>query len=481
MKISATHSRMLIVMLLALAMPAAAWAQPRQHVEESRLTVRPMREPIPALRWRLLPNPTDERRGNAATMWLMALKSLPPTRGQPTERDAPDVPADLVYELLDTPVSELQRDTAVQALNRYLGGAVYDQLQTAAWRDRCQWDFPWEKGIAMLLPHLNDARWVAILLCVQARLQMAEGDVEGAVRTLQILFALARDLNEEAVLVQGLVGVGIGALGAKQIEELIQQPDAPNLYWALATMPRPYFDLPRMIEMERRCVLASYPALRTLRETGQISPELWNELLQQVRQFTTMAMAAPSSAETFQRLAVPYAIVAYPQAKQYLIDRGMPPQEVEQIGVPTVLARWMVTSYNEVYDEMTKWLYLPAPAQGNRLEEASGRFHTLRTANWLNPLMWMVPSLNRAGISVGRVDQHLAMLQTIEAIRDHAARNDGRLPASLDDVTALPVPRDPMTAKPFEYTVTGNTFILQSPPSPNDESYVRRFEVTVER
>ena len=38
----------------------------------------------------------------------------------------------------------------------------------------------------------------------------------------------------------------------------------------------------------------------------------------------------------------------------------------------------------------------------------------------------------------------------------HAAANGGKLPATLADVTVVPVPLDPVTGKPFDYRLEGD-------------------------
>ena len=53
------------------------------------------------------------------------------------------------------------------------------------------------------------------------------------------VLALVNHLRDEAVLVQGLVALAIENMLLEQIEELQRTAGAPNLYWALATLPRP--------------------------------------------------------------------------------------------------------------------------------------------------------------------------------------------------------------------------------------------------
>jgi hypothetical protein len=76
-----------------------------------------------------------------------------------------------------------------------------------------------------------------------------------------------------------------------------------------------------------------------------------------------------------------------------------------------------------------------------------------------------VPFLSSVRNAQARVDQRIALLRHIEALRLHAAQHNGKLPAKLADVT-VPLPVDPFTGKPFRYEVVGNTAHLRgTPPS----------------
>jgi hypothetical protein len=60
-----------------------------------------------------------------------------------------------------------------------------------------------------------------------------------------------------------------------------------------------------------------------------------------------------------------------------------------------------------------------------------------------------------------RLERKLSAIQTIEALRLHAAKT-GELPERLDQVTVVPVPNDPSTGKPFEYHRDGANATLTS-------------------
>ena len=62
-----------------------------------------------------------------------------------------------------------------------------------------------------------------------------------------------------------------------------------------------------------------------------------------------------------------------------------------------------------------------------------------------------------------RLDQRLALLRHVEALRMFAAEHNGVFPEKLADVT-VPLPVDPFSGKPFCYELSGNTAHLRGTP-----------------
>jgi hypothetical protein len=75
-----------------------------------------------------------------------------------------------------------------------------------------------------------------------------------------------------------------------------------------------------------------------------------------------------------------------------------------------------------------------------------------------------------------RLGWQMNALQTVEAIRMHAAQT-GALPASLDEIEIVPVPDNPVTEKPYEYRLEGDTAVLELPFSDGMRSAAWRFEI----
>ena len=62
-------------------------------------------------------------------------------------------------------------------------------------------------------------------------------------------------------LINGLIGMAIAEHDAGACEDLIAQPGAPNLYWALTTLPRPLIDLRNHLEVQQKLVENLIPEL----------------------------------------------------------------------------------------------------------------------------------------------------------------------------------------------------------------------------
>jgi hypothetical protein len=100
---------------------------------------------------------------------------------------------------------------------------------------------------------------------------MAEGKFDEAVRALQTGYTLGRHVAQGQTLIHALIGMAICNMMSQQLEQLIQQPRAPNLYWCLTNLPRPLIDLRATWEGEMAWIYLSYPELRDLKHKMKCS------------------------------------------------------------------------------------------------------------------------------------------------------------------------------------------------------------------
>jgi hypothetical protein len=124
-----------------------------------------------------------------------------------------------------------------------------------------------------------------------------------------------------------------------------------------------------------------------------------------------------------------------------------------------------------------KWVLLPSDEMRGSIKQGQDRVDVLIKQGVGAPFGEALPAI-RASINISwRVQRQLNQIQLIEALRLYAAEH-GRWPEKLDDITAVPVPIDPWSHKPFEYTVKDGLATVRAPAEPkapwplqNDECY----------
>jgi hypothetical protein len=94
-----------------------------------------------------------------------------------------------------------------------------------------------------------------------------------------------------------------------------------------------------------------------------------------------------------------------------------------------------------------------------------------------------VPAYWKVRRSQGRLEQRIALLRHVEALRMYAAGHDGKLPEKLDEI-AVPLPVDPFTGKAFRYAKEGETAHLRGTPPSGENSnpaYNLHYEITIRK
>ena len=131
-----------------------------------------------------------------------------------------------------------------------------------------------------------------------------------------------------------------------------------------------------------------------------------------------------------------------------------------------VAALYTYQSYQAHRDEISKWSGLPYYQTYKGPDEAwrSGNAEIQRRP-FLKLFTMLYGAIQSGRIAAARGERQLDALQCIEAIRISAAIHH-RLPGRLDEIAEAPVPFDPMTGKPFEYRVDGDTAALTAPFAP---------------
>ncbi|MGP0068914.1 MAG: hypothetical protein ACLQGP_35605 [Isosphaeraceae bacterium] len=452
----------------AVAIPGRAPAQPAKSGEPPKpkvLVVSPAAEPVPALKYRLVPSSADLIPGDAAPIYLRIRHEV----NDEAWRQITEKPT----KWLELPMKDFPTAEARQFVDIWKN--KLKQIEFGAHRKTCEWNYtlPEERlnVVAILLPDAQSMRHWTRLLAVKARVEIAERRFDDAIRTLETGMAFGRHVGRGPFLINGLVGIAIASVMLDRCDELIAQPGAPNLYWALTVLPRPLVGLRDPVELEKKLLENLIPELREDELDRPHTAAEWASFLARMHEgfvkwsrFDALGGLNDPQLQAFAAGELAgFKSRALPAAKEHLkATRKLTDPQLAAMPDDQVVALFYADGYREIWDDFFKNSYLPpriaipqyAASEPRRLAARRGPF-TL--------FVQYMPSLQSVMYAELRVDRRVAALRVVEAIRLYAAAHDGGLPESLDRVTEVPVPDDPATGKPFEYHRDGNSATLSGP------------------
>jgi hypothetical protein len=463
---------LVLVLVAGVRSPAQSPEKPIQ------LTIHPAAAAIPALRYQLLPQLEDLSPGNRV---LLYYRSFSPE--WEAWRRRPGL-LNQVDRALHSPLSELPR----KDLDWILQYKEFHEVDLGARREYVDWGLTPRlrtEGIGMLLPDMQSLRITGNLLALRARLEIADHHYDKALYTLQTGYTLGRDLGDAPLLISALVGVSICTEMCSQVEELIQAPGSPNLYWALTALPRPLVSLRKPLQGDKMMVYRELPELRDI-ETTRFSPEQQQAFVDHLLHVigSIRDERTPSGANWEGRMVLAaLASKIYPEAKRDLVARGRKAEDVDSLPVVQVVMIHVLHQFQRLQDDLYKWFDVPLWQALPELNKVDQQIRAARRRLEGVPLLDFLPAISKVYARTGMLDRRIAALRCMEAIRLYAAAHDGKLPGALNDITEVPVPMDPMTGKNFEYQVDANKIRLSAPAPTGMQSFPQNtltFELVLE-
>ena len=227
------HTFFCFVVLSLVVIPANARRFASGPLE---LAVYPAKAPEPAEKYSLLPKSDKQTDTDAVPLYEKAIQAMP--RGRTQEKQ--------IREWLKLPAEQLPQKQVEETIQKHM-----ESLRLVARAARCkQCNWPkWKPGT--MPPDQREYRSLLFLLELWARLEIVRGDYNGALLTMQTGFGMARHVGQGPTTTQAMVGSAIGGAMCKEVELFIKGKDSPNLYWALANLPKPLADVKNAIESER--------------------------------------------------------------------------------------------------------------------------------------------------------------------------------------------------------------------------------------
>ncbi|MGD2095640.1 MAG: hypothetical protein PVH77_11585 [Phycisphaerales bacterium] len=219
------------IYLIILALTIAVYGK------KAELTLHPAKVTEAAQKCRLLSRTEELVDANAVPLYEKAIQSLPD-----------DYDTEQIHQWLKIPIDNLPHQQVQSTLQQY--ESAIQLFEQATKCRQCDWPYVEEDKLDKLSENLSKYRRLIFILELQARLQIAQGQYDKALATMQTGFAMAQHLGESPNLLQGMIGIAISARMLRPIEQFIQGQDAPNLYWALQDLPRPLIDLTELLVLE---------------------------------------------------------------------------------------------------------------------------------------------------------------------------------------------------------------------------------------
>jgi hypothetical protein len=462
--------------LLLLGSPPCLHAQPSEPPRAAKeaaavtplpapveLNVTPMAEPRPALRFRLLPISSELNPGNAAPIYLRLRHELSEEAWKQIG-EKHDAWSGLTLDKL--PLSDARK-----FVDQWSGSTSLLKIGTR--RQDCDWAYPLAEQrqdiIGILLPDCQSMRQWAYLLQVKARVETAEHNLGQAIDTIETGIAFGRHVGQGPFLINNLVGVAICSIMLDRVEEVISQPDSPNLYWALTALPCPLVSMRDALETEQRMGENLIPELALVDEPH--SRAEWAALLENLYvRLRNLAQKVTSDEKVNARLRAQLEVdlASFRQAQlgpaqEYLKNTlQVDPNRVKVMSNDEIIARALVGRYRDMRDDFFRIAYLPWRDARSQSAAAEAQLKATSTGPLavLAELQSSVMSCLDAQI---RLDRRVAALRVVEAIRLHATSHDGRLPEDLKAIVDVPVPDDPATGKPLEYRREAAAALLALP------------------
>lgn len=447
-----------------LVSPALQKPQPNQsHASQTKvLTLHPKDQPDPLFRYRLWPAPEKQLEKNPAALIsravMLSLQMPPESREEFGERfsewaemSAEDLPLEDVRRVINQGSAALGELERAENLMRLDYNVQLDQLSAP-------------EMIRTLLPEFQEMRQLARMLNLRARLAIAEQRWDDVVTDCRLGFRLAEVAGHSTdFLVGRLVGFAITRMMLEVVEEAIQHPDCPNLYWALAGLPEHrLFETRDSIEYESVLISRIFDDSDPLPDYP-IGEAAARERIRKMSRQANLTMfygfnSGKDRSESSQLLTGMYVVMMAEPSRDLLASTPQWGERARELSASEAVLRATQLKLARTRDRWVAWSLLPPELWDEYEAERNAAFDLNQSSLDLMESLsnMLTPAVNAARMAGRRTLQQRNWLMTVEAIRMHAARQ-GQVPKTIKNMRPVPAWQDAIAAKPFGYHRTSPT------------------------
>lgn len=452
------HLKFVVLMVVCGISLGFAGTTIGQDVIEREIIIQPKKIAENLLDVRLLPRAANQEPGNAVPVLLRMTYEM--TKWMINEQPK------LTKELSE-------RDPADAELQAFDFDHFARQIIRAGNMSHANWEYPLlgPRPYEVLLPDAQVMRqFLGDGMTVWIKQKIAKREFAAAMQGIQAQLACARHLSATPFLICQLIGNAVSRQALDNLELLVQQsPDVENMYWALSILPRTIGDTSATIEWETYAFRKMLPSLtEPLPELGSDRwPMIAGEFIK---------MMEYTGNERYDATEIQVLTKKLDQfASRFLQEElGWTDSDLEQATIEERVMRWVVVQrqWFDLQIEQMSVASIPEALEIHRqIKEKSDRIMQ-ETGSKHDPFS----GASRPMMVCFEFHRRVRFLQTIEAIRDHAARNTGELPDSLQQLK-FPAPADPFTGQAFEYRKNNGDAWLSYPPVAGDPNPTRTYNL----
>lgn len=406
----------------------------------------------PELKYQLLPAEMELKPGNAVPILLR----LPWEQMRWMNKVYPTL-----HEWESRPLSAPEWKTSAGVLPENF----YQEMRRAAFRREATWEYPIgeESPYWILLPDVGGMRgFLAQGLSARIRYHLSRGELDKAREGILVGLANGRHLAQTPFFVNQLVAQRIERTMLERTGELISQPESPNLYWALSTLPDSLLELDRTASLEGSAFAMTFPAVNDL-DRPRTADE-WTKMAGQLVEFLE-GEGVGGTPKTFQSWSNSTRVVQQARAELPQLLK-ISEEKVAAMSDDEAGVRWYAHVRLARDQHAAAVLSLPPREAWPQLKKLQEEFKSLQQKTGEKELNVLNPT--SVYVSVWSLKRQIQSLRIIEAVRHHLATHDSRLPETLDEIKDVPIPLDSLTDRPFQWKVDGKIATLKSPPLPAD-------------
>ena len=433
------------------------------------LVIEPRAIESPVLKYRLLPAEADLKPGNAVPILLRMPWEQAPwmTKLYPK-----------LQEWDERPIGAPEWATS----DGVLPEIFFSEMKRAAFRREAQWEYPIYENPSpymILLPDVQGLRhFLGRGLAAKIRYHLSRSELDRAREGILVGLANSRHLAHTPFYVNQGVAMAIQRTMLERTDELISQPNSPNLYWALSTLPDSLIELDRAASLEGGIFTMTFPAASDLDHPRDAKE--WSKMARQLIEVLELLGEIPGverpkeegsvvdqllKSLNFGEKSRLSGLIKHARAELPELLK-IPAEKVVAMSDDEAGVRWYVHKRLARDQLMSAALVLPPREAWPQLKRVQAETKAMREKTGAKGPYYMDPTA--MFISAWSQQRKIQSLRVIEAVRHHLATHDGKLPKTLDEIQDLPIPLDPLTAQPFQWSVDGQTAVLKAPSLPAD-------------